>query len=78
MSQDKNTVFAFLAGVLFGIAFISIYDRRRRKNRLKRLKEDLDKGFDLDRKNLKRDWRHVYSDLNKSYENLEKELNETY
>ena len=55
MSQDKNTVFAFLAGVLFGIAFISIYDRRRRKNRLKRLKEDLDKGMDLDRNNHKRD-----------------------
>jgi len=83
MGKNKDDVLlSFLVGFLFGITFFSFLERRKKrtinlkkvKNNLdkgfQKVKNNLDKGFQTDTENLRSDWQHIYYDLDKSYKKL--------
>ena len=86
MSKNKDEVLlSFLAGFLFGVTFFSFLERRRKrtidlkkvKNNLdkgfQKVKNNLDKGFQTDTENLHSDWQHIFYDLDKSYKKLSRD-----
>ena len=79
MNSDKENIFiSFLLGFFFGITFFSYLEKRKKRAiDLKKIKNNLDKGFQIDTENLHNDWQHIYYDLDKSYKKIKEDLYET-
>ncbi|NCO54547.1 MAG: hypothetical protein COZ21_06310 [Bacteroidetes bacterium CG_4_10_14_3_um_filter_31_20] len=80
MSNGKeDIILSFILGFLAGIAIFSIIDKKneRRVIRFNKIKDELDKGFKIDRQNIQNDWQHIYFDLDKSFKKLKQDTYET-
>jgi len=80
MSNGKeDMILSFILGFLAGIAIFSIIDKKneRRVIRFNKIKDELDKGFKIDRQNIQNDWQHIYFDLDKSFKKLKQDTYET-
>ena len=50
-----------------GIAYL-LEEERKQQQLLNRMKQNLNRGFELDQQNLLSDWNNVYSDVRKGFE----------
>ncbi|MBI4647379.1 MAG: hypothetical protein HY738_12535 [Bacteroidia bacterium] len=74
-NKKEDIILSFILGFLAGIAFFSIIDKKneRRVIKFNKIKDELDKGFKIDRQNIQNDWQHIYFDLDKSFKKLKQD-----
>jgi hypothetical protein len=64
-----------MLGFLTGIFFFSVMNknRERRVNKFNKIKEDLNRGFAIDKENLNHDWQNIYFDIDKSFQKMKRD-----
>jgi len=79
-NRKENIILSFLLGFLAGIAIFSVIYYKKKERRVikfNKIKDELDKGFEVDIQNIQNDWQHIYFDLNKSFKKLKQDTYET-
>ena len=78
-NRKENIILSFLLG-FFDIAIFSVIYYKKKERRVikfNKIKDELDKGFEVDIQNIQNDWQHIYFDLNKSFKKLKQDTYET-
>lgn len=73
--NKENLLSIFILGFLTGIFFFSVMNknRERRVNKFNKIKEDLNRGFAIDKENLNHDWQNIYFDIDKSFQKMKRD-----
>ena len=73
--NKENLLPMFILGFLTGIFFFSVMNknRERRVNKFNKIKEDLNRGFAIDKENLNHDWQNIYFDIDKSFQKMKRD-----
>ncbi len=64
---------SFFSGIINGFNIFPDLKKRQEKSFMKfiKIKMNINRGFDVDKENLTKDWQNIYSDFDKSLKKLQ-------